>query len=80
MVAQLRVIFLVFLDPCHLNGFEFAFGGFCGIIAEIVEFGDPSVQVGIADVNRVDLGMPFIERECDVFGMIPGESRHELLF
>ena len=58
--------------PRHLDGFELAFVGSCGIALEIRQFSHVAVQVGEADGERIELGMDFREEDADVFGVVPG--------
>jgi hypothetical protein len=70
------LIILVFFQPCHLYGLELSFGGRHRIILEIRQIGDPFMEVREAHVCRVHIGMGLEQTQSDIFGMIPGQSRH----
>ena len=63
---------LEFFMPRHLDGFELAFVGSCGIALEIRQFSHVAVQVGEADGEGIDFRMSFGEPDADVFGVVPG--------
>src|SRR5260370_36290800 len=74
--VALFLVFLPLLVPGHLDGFELAFVRLGRIVAEIVELGDPLVQVGEAHLERILLGKLVIESHGDVFRLVPGDSLH----
>src|SRR5262249_9015203 len=70
-VARLTVSILI--EPRHLDFFQGGFVGGLGVVGEAVELGDPAVQVGEADGQRVDVGKLFAERDPEVLGVLPRE-------
>ncbi len=72
----LLVVF-VFVEPGHLDGFELAFRRFRGIVVKCGKFGDPLVQVCEAHAQRIGVRPCFVEFECDVVDLVPGESGHD---
>src|SRR5437016_9318133 len=67
---------LVFLYPRHLDRFELSLGGPFRVVLEILELGDPLMQIGVADVRWVDVWKFLIECKADVFALVPGQFRH----
>ena len=72
------LIFLVFFEPCHLDGFQLALGGRHRIILEVGQLGDPFMQVGETDIGWINIRMQFIKAQRDVVRVVPGESRHDI--
>src|SRR5215510_14361123 len=71
---------LIFLVPCHLNGFELAFVRLLRIVFELRQFGYEPMQVGEANGERIGVGMLLRQRDSDVFGVIPSQVfRHGFL-
>src|SRR5258706_1672864 len=70
------LVVLVLVEPRHLNRLEFGFVRLLGIVAELVEFRDPFVQVGEANVGWVLIGVLLAERERDIFEVTPRKFRH----
>src|SRR5262245_54199982 len=70
-LARLTVSILI--EPRHLDFFQGGFVGGLGVVGEAVELGDPAVQVGEADGQRVDVGKLFAERDPEVLGVLPRE-------
>ena len=50
-----------------------------GSSSKSVELRDPFVQVGEADVRRVQVGILVVQRESDIFGLVPGKFWHQIL-
>ena len=69
-----------FRVPCHLDGFQFALGGFLGIVFEFRQFGHVAMQLGKAHSQRIGLRMLFGKQDSDVVRVVPGELvRHASL-
>ena len=60
---------LVFVQPGHLDRLQLALRGRLGIVLEVVQFGDPLVQVGVTDVGGVEIGEFLVECFRDVLGV-----------
>src|SRR5580704_5630902 len=69
----------VLLQPRHLDRLQLPFRRRFRIILELFQLGDPLVQVGIPDVRRIQVRELFVERQRDVIGAVPSESRHQIL-
>ena len=63
--------------PSHLNSFELAFIRLRGIVPEFRQRGDPLVQIGEANGQRVDIGMRFHQGKRNIFGIVPCKSSHQ---
>jgi len=59
--------------PRHLNGFQFAFTGLFGIVLEIGQVGDVAVQIGIANRERIGIGVLLLKQDSDVLSIVPGQ-------
>jgi carboxyl-terminal processing protease len=63
--------------PGHLNRFQLAFVRLGGIVPKLRQSGDPFVQIGKANRQRINVRMRFHERESYIFGIFPSECSHQ---
>jgi carboxyl-terminal processing protease len=66
-----------FFVPSHLNRLELAFVGLCRIVLKVRQSRNPFMEIGEADSQRIDIGMRLHQRERNVFGIFPAQSRHQ---
>lgn len=56
-----------------MDRFELAFVGAGGIACEAIELGDPAMEIGEADAERIRVGIFIGERDGNIFGVVPIE-------
>ena len=51
---------VTFLNPGHLDGFQYSFSTVPGIVVKVIECHDPLAQIGKTDLFGIDIGMSLV--------------------
>src|SRR5947207_1906020 len=66
------------LDPGHLDALELTLARRLRIVGESRQLAHPTMEVGEADGDRIDVRMGGVERLRDVLGVVPSDLHRQI--